>query len=213
MKIGEYKIEREILGLSVLPNLYDDIYYTYNKFKRGDYSSKIDEKAEQELDILYVLEGLGYGSNQTGTYLLKDMVVYAIEQMLESKGKISEMCRIRQEMKTPFSQFYMDIARGDRDMGLKTFHTFVNLSYVNRKNIKRAMVKKTGVIPARDEPENQAFKVALYYIQEKGLKHDIFVTPTMHQQQNPAFEPRQFSQQEQQETKQSQVAQKVFVKA
>lgn len=196
MKINGYRIDRDVLGLSVLPNLYDDMYDTYQQYKRGDYSTKINKKAEQDLDVLYILENLGYGTNQTGTYLLKDMVTYAIEKMLKSKGKVEEICQIRKEMKEPYSQFYMDIARSDRDMGLKSFHTFVNLAHANRRNIKKSMVKRTEIIPSKDEPEDQAFKVALYYIQEKELHHDIFVTPRMYQQQSlqqqktPSREPQ-----------------------
>lgn len=179
MIIKRWRNDEEISSLSKLPHLYDEeVYTTYKDLKTGKITDEIRPDLALELDMLYLIEKLGYDVNTTGTYLLKDMAVEAAKKMLEAKNN-DDICEIRRQMKQAFSQFYVDLARNDRDMGIKTFYSFVNIAYENKSKAKKDIARKMGIISEREAPEDQAFKVALYYIKEKALGNSVFVTREM----------------------------------
>lgn len=177
--IKRWRNDEEISSLSKLPHLYDEeVYTTYQDLKTGKTTDEISPELALELDMLYLIEKLGYDVNTTGTYLLKDMAVEAVKKMLKAKNN-DDICEIRRQMKQAFSQFYVDLARNDRDMGIKTFYTFVNIAHENKSNAKKDIARKMGIISGSEEPEDQAFKAALYYIKEKALGNSVFVTRKM----------------------------------
>ena len=104
----------------------------YDKFKNG-MSEEFSEERKIEMETLALLENLGYPMEELGTNLYKNMIVNLIDY-LNNQSAENEMINDRElilQLKNPFSQFYVDVARNDLDMGIKTFH----------KHIENALLK------------------------------------------------------------------------
>lgn len=95
----------------------------------------VSEERIQEMEILEMLEKLGFPVQDVGTYFFKNMIVKAIHHLdgVDDFGNSISQERLLREMKSPYSQFYVDVARNDLDIGIKTFHLHIEhtLSYVN----------------------------------------------------------------------------------
>jgi len=106
-----------------------DFYSTkqdYDKFKNG-MLNEISKERKVEMETLDLLENLGYPMEELGTYLYKNMIVNIIGYLNNVKNQ-NEIIDIRekiQQLKNGFSQFYVDVARNDLDMGIRTFHKHV----------------------------------------------------------------------------------------
>lgn len=101
--------------------LYQSVYNT-------GLTETLSEVQLKEMEVLNTLFKLGFPAREEGTYLYKDMIMKAI-QLLDGfddrKEPISES-QLLQQMQTKYSQFYVDVARNDLDMGIKTFHSYIN---------------------------------------------------------------------------------------
>lgn len=101
--------------------LYQSVYNT-------GLTETLSEVQLKEMEVLDTLLRLGFPANEEGTYLYKDMIMKAIQWLDgfdDRKEPISES-QLLQQMQTKYSQFYVDVARNDLDMGIKTFHTYIN---------------------------------------------------------------------------------------
>ena len=56
---------------------------------------------------------------------MKDIVRNIVKMLLQIT-KESEVSDLNEQLNKPYSQFYFDISRNDRGMGLTTFHVFIN---------------------------------------------------------------------------------------
>ena len=104
----------------------------YAKYKLGCCES-ISEDRLQHMEILSVLERLNFPMDEIGTYFFKDMIVKAV-RYLDSRddfGNYVSQDTLLQELKSPYSQFYFDLARNEKDIGVKTFHTCIENSLAN----------------------------------------------------------------------------------
>lgn len=99
----------------------------YIDYKTG---VKTDYNSEDMLDIniLSLLEENGFLMNKLGTYLYKDIIKSIIKEL--SKENSSKEILINQ-LDNPYSQFYFNISRNEKDMGLKTFHAYIQESIFN----------------------------------------------------------------------------------
>lgn len=81
--------------------------------------------------ILNELEKLGYPMNDIGTCLYKDMIKKVVEYMqnITEEDNFSAYQQLIFQLKSPYSQFYVDVARNDLDMGITTFHTYVQRAF------------------------------------------------------------------------------------
>lgn len=98
----------------------------YTKYKQGNLKT-ITEERKIEMEILQLLENLGFPMNELGTYLYKNMVFKIVKQLKESSDKL-ELINLKDillKLKNAFSQFYVDVAKHDLDMGIKTFHKHI----------------------------------------------------------------------------------------
>lgn len=108
----------------------EDIYNdkkNYLEYKNGvkkDYSS--DEISS--LLIIELLDKNGFSLDCLGTYLYKDVIKNVIECM---KNPGNNLEKLRMELSNPYSQFYFDISRNDRDMGVNTFHSYIEEAILN----------------------------------------------------------------------------------
>ena len=96
-------------------------YYDYKNNGVNDFNE--DEKLG--IRILEVLEKIGFPMEYLGTYLYKDIVRNIVKMLLQIT-KESEVSDLNEQLNKPYSQFYFDISRNDRGMGLTTFHVFIN---------------------------------------------------------------------------------------
>lgn len=98
-------------------------YQLYKEFKL----EKMSELRELEMKTLEILDQLGFPMDEVGTYLYKNMVVRVAEEMknINTRTQIRNSVDMLLQMKQPYSQFYLDVARNDLDIGIKTFHAYV----------------------------------------------------------------------------------------
>ncbi|HIR48870.1 MAG TPA: hypothetical protein IAB35_02725 [Candidatus Faecimonas gallistercoris] len=115
------------------PICYDYMVQKYQYYKNGWLNEKLSEKEQLEVDVLNVLEKLGYSMQETGTYFYKDVIVKATKALQNSETN-QEYMNLITEMNNNYSQFYFDIARNGYDIGLKTFHKCIELSHQNRNS-------------------------------------------------------------------------------
>lgn len=99
----------------------------YIDYKTG---VKTDYNSEDMLDIniLSLLEENGFLMNKLGTYLYKD-VIRSIIKELGRENTSKEV--LTNQLDNPYSQFYFNISRNEKDMGLKTFHAYIQESIFN----------------------------------------------------------------------------------
>ena len=110
-------------------NIFDRTEANYNKYKLGMVEDFSDYDC-QDMQVLETLERLGFPLNEIGTYFYKNMilkVIYFINQNSTSKAQLLE------QMNNPFSQFYIDVARNDLDVGIKTFHSHIEDAFTKVK--------------------------------------------------------------------------------
>ena len=109
----------------------------YEKYKSGSLEDFSEERLEQ-MEILSVLERLSFPMDEVGTYLFKDIIVKAKRYLngTDDFGKPISQEMLLQELQSPYSQFYFDLARNDLDIGLNTFHNTIEqtLASVDYKN-------------------------------------------------------------------------------
>lgn len=117
---------KESLYSGFLMNLVYDDKQDYAKYKAGSFESFSEDRLEQ-MEILSNLEKLSFPMEEVGTYFFKDMIVKAMRYLdgTDDFGNPISQSELLQELKSPFSQFYFDLARNELDIGLKTFHSHI----------------------------------------------------------------------------------------
>ena len=113
----------------IFGGLEDAISEVYNdkidldNYKKNQIES-FSEKRIQEMEVLILLEKLGYSMEEIGTYLYKNMII-KIADSLNNKLTKKEFDDLLDQITNHYSQFYLDLARNDLDMGIKTFHSII----------------------------------------------------------------------------------------
>ncbi len=136
-------IDPIIYVLNNNPKYFDKSAEKYSVYKDGALSN-MSEEEQQEMNVLEVLEQLGFPMDKTGTYLYKEIIMKTMEEleMVETK---EEERNLKTAMENSYSQFYLDIARNNLDIGLKSFHGYIQLAYEERKrsiNTERRIGKR-----------------------------------------------------------------------
>lgn len=114
----------------------DNSIVDYKIYKQDpDY---IRKGQDESIDALNLLNNLGYPMDLVGTHLYKDMILVAKDKLLTAFDDDVLKSQLKEEMESPYSQFYFDIARNELDIGIKTFHSYIaqavdNIDY-NRVN-------------------------------------------------------------------------------
>lgn len=91
------------------------------------------EEKSLEMTVLYVLQNLGYPMDKLGTYLYKNVITSVIYILKEEPMKKSKLLT---QLEDPFSFFYFNLARNELDMGVKTFHSYIEKSILEIDNEK-----------------------------------------------------------------------------
>lgn len=98
----------------------------YAIYQTGSTENLTDEKL-QEMQVLDSLFKLGFPKDEIGTFLYKSMIMKAIHHLdgVDDIGQEISEEELLSQMQHPFSQFYLDAARNDLDIGIKTFHAYI----------------------------------------------------------------------------------------
>ena len=152
------------------PLSYDYMASKYKDYKEGMVPiEKLNEKEKKEVETLKILEKLGYSLTETGTYFYKDVIVKAIEQLQEAT--LEENYReLIIAINNDYSQFYFDIARNNYDVGLKTFHSCINISFQTRLQINKELQRKVGLDEYNMNYKQEALLIANHIIENQPRK-------------------------------------------
>lgn len=97
----------------------------YENLKKG-ITSVLTNTERKDIEILSILEKLGYPLNELGTYLYKDVIIEVCDIL--SKENLSQ--EIKEQLKLSlndcFNTLYLWIASDDKELGCKTFHRLIN---------------------------------------------------------------------------------------
>lgn len=133
-----------------------------------------------EMQVLDTLCSLQFPMEADGTFLYKAMIVKAIKQLdgFDSFGEPISESNLLYQMQSRYSQFYLETARYDLDMGIKTFHAFVEaaFSYVDYANADASLLSQIyGDFSNEADYGQHAFIIAKYIrsLNEKKQESEI----------------------------------------
>lgn len=138
----------------------------YEKHKNGELVD-VSLTKQKNINILALLEGLGFPMDELGTYLYKDVISEVYDQVKDvSKRDDMPKCReLMTELNDAYSDFYRFLARDDKEMGLSSFHLCIEqaISKVNEKSINKELaVKVFGTNPEDTNYGLLSFQLACY---------------------------------------------------
>lgn len=100
---------------------------TFESYKKGELTTITDYQMK-DIDVLLVLERLGFKMDELGTYLYKDL----IKEVIELFEKNEEEITVISYLTNPFSNIYRWINEY-KETGVKTFHVLV-IEAINQIN-------------------------------------------------------------------------------
>ena len=154
------------------------------RYKSGNISD-ITEIEKLKMETLDLLESLGYPMNELGTYLYKDVIMSIREQIgqVETREDVRKSASILEEAKSAFSQLYFNLARNERDMGVKEYHRILSksLSKVDYEKASPELLYKIyGNFPFEMDYGENAFALANFLNRqiEKPLCRRLTTSPS-----------------------------------
>jgi hypothetical protein len=95
---------------------------------------ELSKEKTREMKALELLENLGFDMDEIGTYLYKDVIAGIAELISDisenETGK--KMQFLIESLQNAYSQFYFNLARNERDIGVKTFHSYIEETHQKR---------------------------------------------------------------------------------
>ena len=141
--LGKLNSSKESSFSGFLLNLVCEDKQDYADYKLGSLEDKSKDKMQQ-MEVLSVLDGLSFPMNEVGTYFFKDVIIKTIRYLdgTDDFGNSIDRTQLLDELRSPFSQFYFDIARNELDVGVKTFHSYIEhaLESVQYENADAALL-------------------------------------------------------------------------
>ena len=112
-----------ISGVSYAVHVSDCDRKDFCNYKLGDTEGLTNEK-KREMDVLLLLENLGYPMDELGTYLYKNLIIEVIKYLdnVSTRQDIINCKYFLAKLKDFFSDIYLNLARFELEMGIKTFH-------------------------------------------------------------------------------------------
>ncbi len=153
----------------------------FAQFKENG-NEDLSDSDVKSMNILLLLEKLGYPMDELGTYLYKEVIFEISESLKEITGKRSDMekCRfLLKELNNGFSNFYFEIAREYLEMGVKPFHLCIEdtINKIDSKKINTDVFYDIfGSFPKEQNYGLQAFQIAAYTL---GFSINKDVNPPM----------------------------------
>lgn len=139
----------------------------YAKFKTGK-KQELSDSDSRSMNVLSILNGLGYPMEELGTYLYKMVITEICDSLKGITGKKSDMekCKnLLMQLNDGFSQFYHNVAREYLEMGVKSFHLYIQqaIEKINYKKVDLDLSYQIfGANPIEQSYGLQAFQLAAY---------------------------------------------------
>lgn len=139
----------------------------YKNLKRGNFKELTLEE-ERDVEILSILEQLGYPMSHLGTYLYKDLIALVCDE-IKDMG-LSELQRENKNMLVDlnegYSSLYRWVASDDKELGCKTFHSCIEgaIKEIDEETIDTSLANR---IYGTDEDityGTAALHIAEYYL-------------------------------------------------
>lgn len=144
----------------------------YKAYKRGEKHD--DAISLEELEVIAILEEMGFSLDYIGTYFYKELIMAILNQLkgVPVRFEVLSEEELTEQLNNPFSQFYFDIARNDLDIGIKTFHAAISKAIEEIDNDKNSSLYKEifGDNGEFTEYGLNALDIAKYYFNSKGYK-------------------------------------------
>ena len=167
---NDLETDTGIYLVNTLPLSYDEMASKYKDYKKKMMPiEKLSQREKKEVETLKILEELGYSLEETGTYFYKDVIVQAIEQLQEATSE-ENYRELIIAINNNYSQFYFDIARNGYDVGLKTFHSCINISYQNRTRMNKELQREIGLDEYNTNYKQEALLIANHIIENQPRK-------------------------------------------
>ena len=124
------------------------------KISKKQYEKQIENSSmSQDVDIAIIqcLEKLGFPLDEMGTYLYKDVISNVIDSLVKNDDEVQRQ-QLTEQLNHTYSQFYFDVAKNDNDMGVNTFHAYIQkaLSKINPEKKDLELVNR--LFSSNEEP-------------------------------------------------------------
>lgn len=165
MNLSEEDTYLLLNSLNFKGQISDNLKNAYSDYKLG----KIDDlslEMMEEMEVTFILEQLGFSVNEIGRFLYAKMIVGVLSYLkgIPVRGIVLTSDELVEQLNNKFSQFYLDVARNDLDIGIKTYHFAIERSIlaIDTKNCKERCIQILGeCYDLTDYPKN-AFLIATY---------------------------------------------------
>lgn len=164
-------------GLSYAVYVSDSDRKIFSKYKDGILEDISDEK-KREMEVLLLLERLGYPMDELGTYLYKNMIIEVVKHLdkVSTRQGIINCKYFIAKLKDSFSDIYLNLARFELEMGIKTFHKNV-LEAISKIDYSKAdpnlLYTIFSKIPKEIDYAEQAFVLGSYISGKLELKAEL----------------------------------------
>ena len=139
----------------------------YDSLKKG-MPYVLTELQKNEVEILSILEKLGFPMSQLGTYLYKDVIVEVCN--IINEGEITSNNKRRKliaRLNDGYDEIYKQIASEDKEIGCKTFHSYIEGAIKNIDEIRTDTSLSQKIYGDKDITYGTAaFRIADYYLNE-----------------------------------------------
>ena len=139
----------------------------YDSLKKG-MPYVLTELQKNEVEILSILEKLGFPMSQLGTYLYKDVIVKVCN--IINEGEITSNNKRRKliaRLNDGYDEIYKQIASEDKEIGCKTFHSYIEgaIKDIDETRTDTSLAEK--IYGDKDITYGTAaFRIADYYLNE-----------------------------------------------
>ena len=152
----------------------------YNNLKEG-MSFVPSKNQSRDIEILSILEKLGYPMDDLGTYLYKDVVVGVCEEIeKEHVASNNKRRKVTSDLNNGYSDIYLWIAREDKELGCKTFHYFIGkaIEEIDEDKVDPALASKIYGDKKEITYGESALHIAEYYLGTNTYDASRKYTPT-----------------------------------
>ena len=84
-------------------------------------SIPLNEEQRKQIEVLSILENLGFPMDEVGTHYYKDVIISICNDIKNGKSE-----NIMSDLNNMYSNYYHMIARDEYDMGLTAFNAYIN---------------------------------------------------------------------------------------
>lgn len=142
----------------------------YEKYKTGG-KKELSEETSKDMIILEILQKLGFPLDELGTYLYKDMIreIYDRLDNIKTLKEVYQYKTLLNELGNPFSSFYLHVARELNDIGIKSFHLYIQKAILKIEEEHINMELLQSIYDNKFDKQNygiDAYKIAAYTLKQ-----------------------------------------------